>query len=136
VSRHTSNTSMTLEQLEGTPWPEPLDSDTPLVRNCHRLRKIPLGQLRTEHLRILTLQAISPMYLVPIVLDKLEVDPFVAGDHYPGDLLHAVVTLSPSFWASEPELRGRLDRVIDDLKSKRDFLERDVFPVWQRLYGA
>ena len=132
----TSNTLQTLEQLEGTAWPEPLDSDTPLVRECHRLRKIPLGQLSTEHLRMLTLQEIGPTYLVPIVLDMLEVDPFVAGNYYPGDLLHAVVNLSPAFWANEPELRGRLDQVIDELMSKRDLLERDIFPAWQHLYGG
>jgi hypothetical protein len=89
---------------------------------------------------MLTLQEIGPTYLVPIVMDKLEMDPFVAGDYYPGDLLHAVVKLSPDFWANESELRGRLDQIIDDLKndlkSKRDLLERDIFPAWQRLYGG
>jgi hypothetical protein len=136
----TSNISCTLEQLEGIAWPEPSDSDTLLVRECHRLRKIPLGQLSTEHLRMLTLQEIGPTYLVPVALDKLEMDPFVAGDYYPGDLLHAVVNLPPEFWANESELRGRLDQIIADLKndleSKRDLLERDVFPAWQRLYGG
>jgi hypothetical protein len=136
MARRALNTSRTLEQLEGTEWPEPLESDTSLVRECHRLRKIPIGQLSTEHLRMLTLQEIGPTYLVPIVLDKLEADPFVAGDYYPGDLLHAIVSISPTFWASESELRGRLDQIIEDLISKRDFLERDVFPAWQRMYGG
>jgi hypothetical protein len=136
LSSRASNSSRTLEQLEGAAWPEPLESDTHLVRECHRLRKIPLGQLSTEHLRMLTLQGIGPTYLVPIVLDKLEMEPFLAGDYYAGDLLHAVVKLSPDFWANQSELRGRLDQIIGDLKSKRDLLERDIFPAWQRLYGG
>jgi hypothetical protein len=136
LSPRTLNNSRTLEQLEGTAWPEPLDSDTSLVRECHRLRKISLDQLSTEHLRTLILQKVGPTYLVPIALDKLEMDPFVAGDCYPGDLLHAVVRLSPDFWANQSELLGRLDQIIGDLKSKRNLLEQDIFPAWQRLYGG
>jgi CDI immunity proteins len=131
----TSNNSRTLEQLEDIACPEPLDSDTYLVRECHRLRKIPLGHLTTEQLRMLILQKIGPTYLVPIALAKLEMDPFVAGDSYPGDLLHAVVNLSADFWEGQSELLSRLDQIIGDLKSKRNLLEQDILPAWRRLYG-
>jgi hypothetical protein len=66
----------------------------------------------------------------------LEVNPFAAGDYYTGDLLHAVVEVSPDFWASEPELRSRLDRIIRSLEEMVKFLEKNILPAYQRIYGA
>ena len=73
---------------------------------------------------------------MPLALDRLEPDAFVAGDLYVGDLLPAVVRAPPEFWAEEPQLRSRLDHIVMNLKNRIRFLERDVFPNYERIYGA
>ena len=128
--------SRTLEQLEGQSAPQPAQSDTPLVQMCLRLMRVPLSELTTENVRMLVLQQIGLKHLVPLALDKLEANPFAAGNHYAGDLLHAVVEVSPDFWASEPELRSRLDGIIRSLEDMVRFLEKDILPAYQRIYGA
>ena len=55
-----------------------------------------------ENLRIMLGQDIGSRYLVPIALEHLEADPFVAGDFYPGDLLCSVLSLPREFWSAIP----------------------------------
>ena len=38
--------------------------------------------------------------------------------------------------AAEPELRTRFDHIVMNLKDRIRFLERDVFPNYERIYGA
>jgi hypothetical protein len=123
-------------ELEGLPVREPTETDTPLVQTCLQLMRIPLEQLMTENLRLLIGQQIGLIFLMPLALDKLETDAFAAGDLYVGDLLHAVVRAPPNFWAGQPQLRSRLDHIVMDLKDRILFLERDVFPNYERIYGA
>jgi hypothetical protein len=126
--------SRTLAQLERGSLPPSRETDTHLVRTCLDLMQIPIGQLTTENLRMLILQDIGLKHLIPLALDKLETDPFAAGDYYDGDLLHAVVRASVKFWSAEPQLRLRLDHVISSLRDKLRFLERDIFPAYTKLY--
>jgi hypothetical protein len=125
----------TLSELEGLSLQEPSETDTALVRACLALMRVPLGQMTTENLRMLIGQEIGLKYLVPIALRKLALDPFADGDFYAGDLLKVVVGVSPAFWIVEPTLRRALDDVISRLKERVLFLERDIFPVYQRIYG-
>ena len=98
--------------------------------------RIPVNQLTTEDLRMLIGQQIGLKFLVPLALGTLEQDPLAAGDLYKGDLLHAVVRVPPAFWAAELGLRSRLDQIVIDLKDRIRFLEREVFPNYDRIYGA
>jgi len=131
-----STSSKSLMELEGSPVREPTETDTPLVQTCLQLMRIPLEQLTTESLRLLIGQQIGLIFLMPLALDRLETDAFAAGDLYVGDLLHAVVRAPPKFWAAQPQLRSRLDHIVMDLKDRILFLERDVFPNYERIYGA
>jgi hypothetical protein len=99
-----------IEDLEGDRWPEP-DFDSQLVRECHRLRKLQLRLFTVENLRIMLGQDIGSRHLVPIALEHLEADPFVAGDFYPGDLLCSVLSLPHEFWSAHAELRKRVAAV-------------------------
>jgi hypothetical protein len=96
-----------IEELEGDRWSEP-DFDSHLVRECHRLRKLQLRLFTVENLRIMLGQDIGSRYLVPMALERLEADPLVAGDFYPGDLLCSVLSLPREFWSTNPELRTRV----------------------------
>jgi hypothetical protein len=99
-----------IEELEGDRWVEP-DFDSHLVRECNRLRKLQLRLFTVENLRIMLGQDIGSRYLVPIALEHLEADPFIAGDFYPGDLLCSVLSLPREFWSANPELRTRVAAV-------------------------
>jgi hypothetical protein len=56
-------------------------------------------------------QDIGSRHLLPIALEHLEVEPFVEGDFYPGDLLCSVLSLPHSFWVHNPDLRDRVATV-------------------------
>ncbi|MDO5287163.1 MAG: contact-dependent growth inhibition system immunity protein [Actinomycetia bacterium] len=103
--------SLTLDQVE-QPWPPPPDSATDLVRRCHRLRRVPVGELTTEGLRVLLGQQIGVPTLLPLAVARLVEDPLTAGDYYPGDLLRAVLRLPDQAW-TDPDLTARLARVLD-----------------------
>ena len=96
----------TIEELEDERWSEP-GFGSHLVSECHRLRKVQLRLFTIENLRIMLGQNIGSRYLVPIALERLEVEPFAEGDFYPGDLLCNVLSLPHGFWVDNPELRDR-----------------------------
>jgi hypothetical protein len=100
----------TIEELEGGRWGE-ADYPSHLVGECHRLRKVQLRLFTIENLRLMLGQNIGSRYLVPIALDHLEVEPFVEGDFYPGDLLCSVLSLPRSFWVDHPGLKDRAGAV-------------------------
>ncbi len=104
------NTSWTLEQLEGHPWPAPEEGSTPMVERCHALRKVPLGRLTAGDLRLLIGQDIGIRFLMPLALEALETDPLTEAEYYPGDLLSAAMKVGTEYWASHKVERERLLR--------------------------
>jgi len=105
----------TLEQLDGEEWPEPNATDTGLVRECHRLRRVPVGDLTINDLRELIGQRIGIEWLVPLALGHLDQDP-LAGELYPGDLLNAVLRCDQVYWDENPAQLMSLWRVRDALE--------------------
>jgi hypothetical protein len=99
-----------LQDLDGQDWGEPT-FDSYLVRECHRLRRVPLSALTTEDLRLLLGQQIGVEHLLPLALDRLEAEPLRAGDFYPGDLLRNVLCLPATAWQHDPPLRARVAAV-------------------------
>ena len=71
----------TLEELEGDVWGEPV-YDSGLVTTCYRLRKKPLGEFRTEDLRIMIGQQISLPILLPRAIGVLRREPLAEGHFY------------------------------------------------------
>lgn len=98
----------TLDQLEGIVSPEPAFKSY-LVQTIHALRRKPLAAFTVEDLRIMIGQQIGLSYLVPIALNHLERDPFVAGDFYAGDLLGVVADIPSTYWLAHPEDARRMD---------------------------
>ena len=105
----------TLEQLDGEVWPEPNATDTRLVRECHRLRRVPVGDLTINDLRELIGQQIGIEWLVPLALGHLDNDP-LAGELYPGDVLNAVLRCDQVYWNENPAQLIALWRVRDALE--------------------
>src|SRR5262245_23006668 len=96
-----------LQELEGVVWCAP-NWHSYLVTECHRLQAIPLCDFTVGNLEILIGQNFSLDYLVPLAIDRLEEDPLVEGDYYPGDLLISLLRAESGFWRSHPEMCKRM----------------------------
>src|SRR6476620_11148465 len=75
----TVDRNRTLTELEGRDWGAPAYSSH-LVTTCHRLRHKPLLDFTAEDLRIMIGQNISLELLVPLAIERLELDPLAEGD--------------------------------------------------------
>lgn len=100
-----------LQELERDDWGEP-DFESSLVHTCHRLRRVPLVDFTVENLRIMIGQEIGLLFLVPLALEKLEEDPLVEGNLFPGDLLIAILAISETFWTVHFDMRDVLRQIL------------------------
>ena len=89
-----------IEQIEATRWPDPTAGASQLVRRCHELRRMPLGRLGVEDLRVLVAQDVGTETVLPMALGMLRFVPLLEGDYYPGDLLVAVLRRPDTYWAT------------------------------------
>lgn len=76
-----------------------------MVSECHRLRKIPLRDFTTENIRIMLSQNIGIKYLLPLALEKLEIDFLDVGDYFSGDLLSSVLRLPLNEFSEQQLIR-------------------------------
>lgn len=92
-----------------------------------------------EDLRILLSQQEGVEVLIPRALTRLEQDPLLEGDFYPGDVLVAVLKAAEAYWRANPEQLARLERVITAardlgaLDDPDDLLKRRVREFYQRI---
>lgn len=100
-----------LEELEGFITGEP-PYDSYLVQTIYALRKKPIGEFTTEDLRITIGQGRGIPYLLPIALERLELDPLAEGHFYRGDLLMSVLHAEPH-WAGVPDVKARVRRIVE-----------------------
>ena len=103
----------TLENLEKDKWPDINEKTSRLVARCHELRKIPVGDLTVEDLRLMIGQQIGLSYLVPLAIEKLKEDILSEGDYYPGDLLKSVLNIEIDFWKENKPLWGMIDSIVE-----------------------
>lgn len=95
-----------IEQLENDYWNEPSEFPTSLVEKCYHYRKINIGELTNEQLRLLISQHIGTEHIIGIALEKLGRNILTEGDFYKGDLLVAISGLPTEFWnKKETEFR-------------------------------
>lgn len=128
MTKEKIDTSKSLEQLDGENWGTPA-YPSHLVTTCHKLRKIPLSEFDAENFRILIGQNISLKYLIPLVLDLLESDPWIEGDFFPGDLLGVVLRADKKHWEENREQRDRLANIVVRARELAESsLDEDGFP--------
>lgn len=77
----------------------------------------PLRDLGPAELRLLLAHGRGLRWILPLALARLEREPFVRGDHHPGDLLSAVLMVDDGVWGSAPEWRARLAQVLHGARS-------------------
>ena len=87
------DTNRTLDELESGG-----KSRGSMMGKSSKERKIPLKKLTTEQLRIMIVQNRSLRFLVPLAIERLNVDPLLKGDLYAGDLTNALLTIEKKFW--------------------------------------
>lgn len=104
-----------LEELEGFVARAPRDASD-LVQTIHALRRKPIGAFTVENLRFMIGQRQGVPYLLPLALEKLEADPFAAGDLSRGDLLTNVLDAEP-YWGAGCRARARriVERALERL---------------------
>ncbi|MFE0512266.1 contact-dependent growth inhibition system immunity protein [Streptomyces sp. NPDC058964] len=105
----------TLDELDPPRWTAPPADATHLMRKVHRLRCVPLGELRPADLRTLVSQRVALPYVLPLAVRLLLDQPLLDAYFYEGDLLLAAVGVPSSAWAMLPELAARLRTVIMNL---------------------
>ena len=118
-----TNDCMTIEYLEQDFWGDKPDCDSHLVSTIYKLRKKNLDQFTVEDLRIVIGQNRSLPILMPMAIDVLDSNILAEGDHYPGDLLSNVLTVSSNFWIDHPDLKSKLESVF--LKNKQQLLQNE-----------
>jgi hypothetical protein len=104
--------SATIEEVEGSRWPDPAPDATFLIRRCLELGRKPLGEFTTEDLRIMIGQQMALPVLLPLAVTVLADNPLAEGDFYPGDLLHAVVRLPQAAWHGAASSRDQLANIL------------------------
>jgi hypothetical protein len=112
-----------LEQIEGDAWGDPPADATKLMTTVHELRRKPVDTLSPEDLRVLIGQKVGLDALVPLALSRLERDPLLEGDYYPGDVLVSVLKVPEDYWSAHPQQLLDVKRVIgsvDDPDLKAD----------------
>jgi len=124
-----------LEQLEGDIWGDPAPGATDLVTTVHRLRRKPVGALTAEDLRMLVAQQVGLDILVPRALTRLERDPLLEGDYYPGDVLVATLKVPVSYWSTHPDQLARLDAVATSVAEPDADLTSDIDAFRERTRG-
>jgi hypothetical protein len=126
----------TLEQIEGDVWGDPAPGATDLMTTVHRLRRKPVGALTAEDLRLLVAQQVGLEVLVPRALTRLERDPLLEGDYYPGDLLVATLKVPVSYWSTHPDQLARADSVVTSVAEPDADLTRDIDGFRERTRGV
>lgn len=115
-----------LEQIEDDAWGDPPRGATYLVTSVHQLRRRPIGALTAEDLRVLIAQHVGLDVLIPRALTRLERDPSIEGDYYPGDVLVAMLKVPVPYWSTHPDQLARLYAVATSIAEPDAELADDI----------
>lgn len=116
TSNETPMDQLSLEQLDGEKWGSPPADASRMMSTVYELRHKPVGGLEPEELRVLLSQQVGVDVLMPRALRLLAANPLLEGDHYPGDVLVALLKAPAEYWSAHPdhlamvrEILGRVD---------------------------
>lgn len=99
--------------------------DFPLASRVRAATLKPLDKLNSEELRLLISQSVGAEFVVPIAIERIEANPLLEGDFYPGDVLQSMLTLEKDFWDQNPELLADFKRVLESCaKTLSDLVEK------------
>ena len=114
-----------LQDLDGEDWGDPDDpvvAPTSLIERCLRLRRMPIGSLSTDDLRLLLHQNVGAVFLVPLALallegPRLDYEDETVGDGIDADdeedLVWALWSLPDTYWSAHSEDFTRFEPWIE-----------------------
>ena len=115
-----------LDDIESADWGDaPSDAST-MVARIHELRRIPIGRLSADDVRLLIGQKVGVHALLPIAVEHLSREPLLAATFYPGDLLRAVLRIPKAYWEQEAGLLERLRLLVNSLDEVPSELDAEV----------
>jgi hypothetical protein len=109
---------LSLDQLED--YVPPAADATQLAPAVRELRRRPIGELDVEGLRVLLDHDEGLDILLPRAAVRLQWEPLLQGDRFPGDLLAATLGVDRAQWAKDPVSLTRMRIVIDNLRDMGD----------------
>ena len=115
--------AQSLAQLGALELSDPGESASPLHRRLYELLNRPLASLSVVDWRVLIAQDHGLDFLVAPAMDALEKAPLLETEHFQGDLLVALLGADPTFYASHPDLRLRLERLLERVPAALDELD-------------
>lgn len=117
----------TLENLEKDYWGEPT-YDSYLVTRTHAIRKLPLSELTNDDIAMMLRQKFSLDYIVPLAIEKLQVDILACGETgSEGAIMEAVLKIPTDFWTSNKDYWASIKKLLDDNLTVWTFEKRDDF---------
>jgi hypothetical protein len=108
TSTRVTDLTRSLEELDGLVSEEPDETDTIMVQRIYALRKKPLGILSDDEVRLAVSQRVGSPFILDLAFQRLEQEPLLDADCYPGDLLSALIRSNDDFWEGRPHLRLQL----------------------------
>ncbi len=96
--------SKSIEDLENVIWPAPTILSY-VAQTSFSIRHKSLRDLTDEDIRLGLEQQIGVDYLVPLAIQRLQVEPLVEARLYPGDLLQSLLDVPLSYWQRNPQIR-------------------------------
>ena len=115
-----------LDDLEGVTWGLPPVDATRLIAKVYELRRKPIGELTNDDIRILVGQEVGLDILLPLAVSRLNVNPLLSADLYPGDLLAAVLRVPRNYWTSKPELAAQVDSILASIDEPATEIQDDI----------
>lgn len=123
--------SKTLDELDPPAWGDPTYSSS-VVRECHRLRRVPLGDLTPGDLRLMIGQSLSLELLLPLAIRTVEQEPLCCGTYFEGDLLLVLLRVPDALWRTRPEALSCVLAVLHALVVIPEELDDAVFGFLER----
>ena len=115
----------TLENLEKDFWGKPT-YDSYLVRQTHEIRKIPLAELTNQDIAMMIRQKFSLDYIVPLAIDKLQIDILAHGDTgSEGAIMDAILKIPKGFWNLNKDHWTVIKKLLNDNESVWAFKKED-----------
>jgi len=97
-----------------------------MVARIHEIRRVPVGQLSVDDVRLLIGQRVGVHTLLPIAIGYLSSEPLLAATFYRGDLLRAVLRIPGAYWVQEAGLLERLRSIVDSIDEVPSEIEAEV----------
>jgi hypothetical protein len=119
----TKLSTRSIAELEKLEVHDPGAKASPLARRCYQLVNTPLSSLSVADWRILIVQGIGLDFLMAPALDVVEKDPLFKTDHFQGDLLVSLLGAGLEFFSRHPDIRSRLEKLLDSLPAALDELD-------------